>query len=111
MTVKAQTYSVRDLKYRHREVYRRRKIAKEGSDYPHTEVASWVDTDFSGDFEIKIDVPTIIAMMVERAKANRTGRAKMLNGLLTVTSKRTVIKNEITEIPVREGYRVVGENK
>lgn len=106
MTARKQTFSVKDIEWKKREVLRTRRVKRKDESvdgYVHKEAAAYTHSVFVGDFEVTVDVPAIIDMMIGRAVYNRTGKGKMLNGLATVKRTRRLIKSTtVQEIPLAD---------
>lgn len=106
-TINNQIYST--FEYEHRRV---RPISTRGDAhdyYSHNEHASKTVITNQATFDIVVDVPAIVNLVLRRAASNKTGKANLLDGLATAKrrGKPVVLSRVKTDIQVREGYELV----
>jgi hypothetical protein len=109
MEAKITKYTVKQMPWKSTVVTRKRKVCRKGNtSYYQTEIAQKAHREYVGDFEITLDIPAIIDMIVGRAMSNSTGKARMLGGQVTVkTNGKRMVTERVEEIPVREGYEEI----
>jgi hypothetical protein len=77
--------------------------------YSHNQVASEIHITREATFDVVIDVPALIDLIVARARSNRSGKAKLLDGLAIakIRGKPLEIQRHIDEKPLDERYELV----
>lgn len=101
------TFTVKGQKWQSREVLRKRRVKLEKADshYSYSEASAYTISDFEGDFIVTIDVPTIIAAVVQAAAHNRSGRTRLLSGKVQCRRwARRLVSSKIEEKPLMSGY-------
>lgn len=105
-------FTVGNHRYVNREqTWRKVKLKGErgGEYYSHNQVASEIHITREATFDVVIDVPALIDLIVARARHNRSGKAKLLDGLATakIRGKAIEIARHIDEKPLSDGYVLV----
>lgn len=103
-------FTVPDHRYVNTETkYRKVKYKSHDHYYSQREIASRTHITREATFDVEVDVPAIIDLIVGRARTNKSGRAKLLDGLATAKRRgkaKELARTEQPE-PLREGYEIV----
>lgn len=104
-TVPNHRYSNREQRWRKV----RLKGERGGEYYSHNQVAAVVDISRQATFDVVIDVPALIDLIVGRARHNKSGKAKLLDGLATATirGKPLELGREVKQNPLDDAYEIV----
>lgn len=87
-----------------------RKVRLIGDGYgAHHQVSARIYTTREATFDIEVDVPAIVDLVLRRARTNKSGKAILLDGLVTAKRRGKAIEISKTEDPqpLREGYEEV----
>ena len=110
MTIKPITITVPAHDFERCTATTRRKVKSINRQFNFTqsEVASHTHTMRNAGFEITIDLPAIIDVIVQRAKASKRLRATAYNGIIKCKAVKVKhVSERVVAVPVREGYELV----
>lgn len=103
-------FTAKDHRYINETTTQRKVRLKDNHGYSeHYEIASRIYTTKEATFDIEVDVPAIVDLVLRRARTNKSGKAVLLDGLAIAKrrGKAKELSTTVDEQPLRDSYELV----